>query len=137
MSPDSRTLVRVNLRSVAETAEIISGTTSSNNPNLDDLVNKLMGKMQNRVLSSFKKTHPLSRILTSRYRNRDTDGKTRTSEHMLCFNGWVIDLSGAYFSFGYVARYALQNVLRSSGFPLASVPNIMLTPGSFISTIYH
>ncbi|MBE2191359.1 MAG: DNA topoisomerase IV subunit B, partial [Alphaproteobacteria bacterium] len=44
MSPDSRTLVRVNLRSVAETAEIISGTTSSNNPNLDDLVNKLMGK---------------------------------------------------------------------------------------------
>ncbi|HRK96981.1 MAG TPA: YdbH domain-containing protein [Alphaproteobacteria bacterium] len=50
--------------------------------------------------------------------------------------GGLLILSGAYFSFGYVARYALQNVLRSSGFPLASVPNIMLTPaGLYIDHI--
>ncbi|HOO50237.1 MAG TPA: DNA topoisomerase IV subunit B [Alphaproteobacteria bacterium] len=44
MDPQSRTLIRVNLRDAAAAAELLSPEEQGTNPDLEDLVNKLMGK---------------------------------------------------------------------------------------------
>ncbi len=44
MDPNSRTLIRVSLRDAAEAAELLSPGEAAGNPDLDDLVTKLMGK---------------------------------------------------------------------------------------------
>ena len=44
MSPDTRTLIRVTLQDAADAADMVMGDTPSHDGNLDDLVEKLMGK---------------------------------------------------------------------------------------------
>ena len=44
MAPESRTLIRVTLRDAQEAAEMMTIGTPNKNPDLDDLVEKLMGK---------------------------------------------------------------------------------------------